>query len=90
MKLAIVCNVDIQICCSISQIMFDEPLQVESITTQGDPENRDNFVPSYTVQFTRDNVVWIGITDDEENIVVSKSLYFFQLIRTAVLLRLAK
>ena len=48
-----------------------EPLQIESITTQGDPSSDKNYVPTFTVQYTEDNETWINVTDDGENHVVS-------------------
>ena len=44
---------------------------MEAIITQGDPENPDNYVDTYTVQYTDDKETWLNVTNDEGDPVVS-------------------
>ena len=56
---------------SVVQIQFAEPLQIEAIITQGDPSDDKNFVPTYTVKYTQDNVTWLDVVDTNQDVVVS-------------------
>ena len=54
------------------QIAFTEPLQIEGIVSQGDPDNVDNFANAYSVQYKHpDTDAWLDVLDEEGNTAVS-------------------